>query len=91
MILLYRSYIMFQMLPRRLFASESDLQYLREQLARNRVPEAGKAARCISVNRLLVYLFLFIAILAMLYSGFLIRDIIAIVRQLTRRKPHDYH
>jgi flagellar biosynthesis/type III secretory pathway M-ring protein FliF/YscJ len=66
MILLYRSYITFQMLPRRLFASQSDLQYLREQLARNHVPQAGQAAKRISLNRLLVYIFLFIAILAML-------------------------
>jgi hypothetical protein len=67
MVLLYRSYIMFQMLPKRLFASESDLQYLREQLTRNNVPEAGQANKRISVNRLVVYIFLFIAIIAMLY------------------------
>ena len=67
MILLYRSYIMFQMLPKRLFARESDLQYLREQLARSNVPQAGQANKRISLNRLLVYIFLFIAILAMIY------------------------
>ena len=67
MILLYRSYIMFQMLPKRLFASASDLQYLREQLINNHVPDAAKAAQRISRNRMLVYIFLFIAILAMLY------------------------
>jgi hypothetical protein len=67
MILLYHTYSMFQMLPKRLFASASDLQYLWEQLTRNHVPEAGKVAKRISLNRLLAYLFLFIAILAMLY------------------------
>ena len=67
MILFYRSYSLFQMLPKRRFASASDLQYLGEQLARNLVPQAGKEDKLISVNRLLVYIFLFIAILAMLY------------------------
>jgi Flp pilus assembly protein TadB len=67
MVLLYRSSIIFQMLPKRLFASESDMQYLREQLTSNSVPEAGKTNKRISVNRLLVYIFLFIAIIAMLY------------------------
>jgi YcxB-like protein len=67
MVLLYRSYIIFQMVPKRLFARESDLQFLREQLTRNRVPEIGKTSKRISTNRLLVYIFLFIAILAMIY------------------------
>ena len=67
MLLLYRSYVMFQMLPKRLFASASDLQYLREQLNRNSVPQTGQADKPISRNRLLVYIFLFIAILAMIY------------------------
>ena len=67
MILLYRSYLAFQMLPKRLFATEGDLQFLREQLTRNSVPQAGKANKKISLNRLLVYIFLFIAILAMIY------------------------
>ena len=34
MILYYHSYSLFQMLPKRLFASESYMQYLREQLGR---------------------------------------------------------
>jgi YcxB-like protein len=67
MVLLYRSYIMFQMVPKRLFPRESDLQFLREQLTRNNVPETGKTAKRISTNRLLVYIFLFIAVLAMIY------------------------
>jgi len=67
MILLYRSYIMFQMLPKRLFASERDMQFLREQLSRNKVQETSKTNKRVSTNRLLVYIFLFIAILTMLY------------------------
>ena len=67
LILLYRSYIMFQMVPKRLFATESDLQYLREQLARNNVTDAGKTTKRLPLNRLLVYIILFIAIVAMLY------------------------
>jgi hypothetical protein len=67
MVLLYRSYIMFQMVPKRLFTRESDLQFLREQLTRNSIPETGKTNKHISRNRLLVYIFLFIAILAMIY------------------------
>jgi Ca2+/Na+ antiporter len=67
MVLLYRSYIMFQMLPKRLFATESDLQYLRDQLTRNGVPQTGKADKRISLKRLLVYIFLFIAIMVMIY------------------------
>jgi hypothetical protein len=67
MVLLYRSYIMFQMLPKRLFSRESDLQFLREQLTRNSIPETGKTTKRISTKRLLVYIFLFIAILAMIF------------------------
>jgi YcxB-like protein len=67
MVLLYRSYIMFQMVPKRLFTRESDLQFLREKLTRNNVPETGKMNKRISTNRLLVYIFLFIAILAMIF------------------------
>jgi hypothetical protein len=67
MVLLYKSYSVFQMLPKRLFASQNDLQFLHAQLARNSVPQAGKAAKHISTNRLLVYFFLFIALLAMLF------------------------
>jgi hypothetical protein len=67
MVLLYRSYIMFQMVPKRLFPRESDLQFLREQLARKNIPETGKTTKRISRNRLLVYIFLFTAILAMIY------------------------
>jgi Flp pilus assembly protein TadB len=67
MVLLYRSYIMFQMLPKRLFARQADLQFLREQLTRNNIPQAGKVDKRISTNRLLVYIFLFIAILAMIF------------------------
>jgi hypothetical protein len=67
MILLYSSYSAFQMLPKRLFASPSDLQFLHAQLARNSVPQTGKAGKGKSINRLLVYIFLFIALLAMLF------------------------
>ncbi|MGB8213639.1 MAG: YcxB family protein [Anaerolineales bacterium] len=67
MILLYRTYIMFQMVPKRLFATESDLQYLREQLTRNHIPEAGKPAKPAPLSRYLVYIILFLAIIAMLY------------------------
>jgi hypothetical protein len=67
MVLLYNSNRVFRMLPKRLFASASDLQFLRAQLTRNSVPQVGKAAKRISTNRLLVYIFLFIALLAMLF------------------------
>ena len=67
LILLYRTYIMFQMVPKRLFTTESDLHYLREQLARNNVPDAGRADKRVPISRYLVYIILFIAILAMLY------------------------
>jgi hypothetical protein len=66
-ILLYRSYILFQMLPRRLFNTESDLQYLREQLAQNNVPDARKAVKRVPFTQTLVYIALFIAILVLLY------------------------
>ena len=69
MLLLYRSYLMFQMLPKRLFANESDLQYLRDQLTRNSVRQAGQADKRISLKRLLVYIFLFIAIVAMIFAN----------------------
>jgi hypothetical protein len=67
LILLYRSYNMFQMLPKRLFARESDLQYLRDQLTRNAIPDARKANPRISTGRLWVYIILFMAIAVMLY------------------------
>jgi hypothetical protein len=67
LILLYRSYIMFQMIPKRLFATENDLQYLREQLARNNVPDAGKADKRVPVAQYIVYIILVIAILVVLY------------------------
>jgi hypothetical protein len=67
MILLYSSYSVFQMLPKRLFASLSDLQFLHAQLARNSVPQPAKAGKGKSINRWLVYIFLFIALLAMLF------------------------
>ncbi len=53
--------------PKRLFARASDLEFLREQLTRNRVPQTGKADKHIPTNRLLVYIFLFFALLAMIY------------------------
>ncbi len=67
MILLYRSYILFQMLPKRLFASESDLQYLREQLRRNNVPQVGKTDKSVPLTRYLIYIILLVAIAVMLY------------------------
>jgi Flp pilus assembly protein TadB len=67
MVLLYSSNSVFQMLPKRLFASQGELQFLRAQLTRNSVPQAGQAGKRISTNRLLVYIFLFIALIAMLF------------------------
>ena len=67
LILLYRSQNTFQMVPKRLFDNESDVQYLREQLTGNAVPNASQTNSKISMNRLWVYMILFIGILVMLY------------------------
>jgi hypothetical protein len=55
------------MIPKRLFNAESDLQYLREQLALNKVPDAGKTIKSVPFTRYLIYIILLIAIAAMLY------------------------
>lgn len=67
LILLYRSQNKFQMLPKRLFNTQGEIQYLREQLGNNQVPDASQPNSKISMNRLWVYIILFVAILAMLY------------------------
>jgi hypothetical protein len=67
MILLYHSHNTFRMIPKRLFNAESDLQYLREQLTLNNVPDAGKVVKRVPFSRYLVYIILLIAIAAMLY------------------------
>ena len=67
LILLYRSHNTFQMIPKRLFSVENNLQYLREQLALNKVPEAGKATKSVPFTRYMIYIILLAAIAAMLY------------------------
>ena len=66
MLLLYRSYMVFQMLPKRLFAKPVDLQFFRDQLERNRVPDAGKLNKKLPRNRLVLYAILVVAIIVML-------------------------
>ena len=67
MILLYHSHNAFRMIPKRLFSAESDLQYLREQLTQNKIPDAGEATKSVHLTRYLIYIILLVAIAAMLY------------------------
>jgi hypothetical protein len=66
-ILLYRSHIMFQMVPKRMFNNENDLQSLRDQLVRNNVPDAGRADKRVPYKQYILYTALFVAILVLLY------------------------
>ena len=52
MILLYRSQNTFQMIPKRLFSAEGDLQYLREQLAQNKVARCRQSAEALPAHPL---------------------------------------
>jgi hypothetical protein len=63
-LLLYRSHNTFQMVPKRLFGSQDDLQYLRNQLARNEVPESRKTNKRVP---LIWYIILFAVIITLLY------------------------
>ena len=67
MILLYHSNNVFRMIPKRLLSAESDLQYLREQLTQNKIPDAGEANKSVPLTRYLIYIILLVAIAAMLY------------------------
>jgi hypothetical protein len=65
--LLYRSDVMFTMIPKRLISTENDLQTLREQLARNNVPDARKADKRLRITSFVIYFLLVIAIAAIVY------------------------
>jgi Flp pilus assembly protein TadB len=66
LILLYRTHVMFQMLPKRLFASLDDVQFLRDCLNQSKVPEGGKGSAGLSRNRAILYAVVVVAIIVML-------------------------
>ena len=67
LILLYRSQNTFQMVPKRLFDGEGRLQYLREQMIVNHVPDAGKGNKRSFIAQNWLYIAIIITIMVMLF------------------------
>jgi hypothetical protein len=68
-VLLYRSDVIFHMIPKHLLAGEGDLQFLLGQLTRNNVPDARKDQKRKLLIRYSIYIVLFIAIVIMVYMN----------------------
>jgi hypothetical protein len=67
MILLYRSDLSFNFLPKRCLAGGDQLQYLRDQLVQNKVPDAASLRSRNWLWPAVAFLLLFIAICAIVY------------------------
>jgi hypothetical protein len=67
MILLYRSDLMINFIPKRLLAGEDQVQYIHDRLAKGDVADALKTPKRNWALRILIYVLLFVAICAMVY------------------------